>query len=139
VAVGVDDEHRQAVGDGQVDRRLGVLGERLQERARDAAHVHLPERGEPQGEGLGAEPVLVERLGVAQVAELGEGVDQPGDGGLGEAGPPDQLLLGQPAVAGPEAAQHLEAARQRGDELPVGGRREAGGDGVLRHGLPASS
>ena len=55
---------------------------------------------------------------VGQVAERGQGVGQAADGRARQAGARRDLAVGQ-GFAGAEGAQHLEAARQRGDELAV--------------------
>jgi len=48
-------------------------------------------------------------------------VGQARDRRLGQAGALGDLLVAQAYVAGLEGAQHLQPARQRGDELPVPG------------------
>ena len=97
-----------------------MLRERVQERARGAADVDLRERRVAEAHRGGAQRILSRRVRRAQEAELRERVDEPRHRRPREPRPGGDVLVGQPAVAGTEAAQDIETASQRGDELAVG-------------------
>src|SRR5450759_2897235 len=118
VPVGIDEDHRQALSHGEVDRALDVLRETLHRLPRDAADVHLGHGDEAEPPRRAPERVVAVRVRVAEVAGLDERVRQPGDGRLREAGSHRDLLVGQPAVPRVETAQHLQAAPERG-HIPV--------------------
>src|ERR1035437_6591292 len=119
VPVGIDEDHRQALSHGEVDRALDVLRETLHRLPRDAADVHLGHGDEAEPPRRAPERVVAVRAGVAKVAGLDERVRQPGGGRLREAGSHRDLLLGQPAVPRVETAQYLQAAPERGHVLPI--------------------
>ena len=58
-------------------------------------------------------------LRLAEIAELGQRVGQPGHGGLGQAGAGRKLGVAQRPLPRPERVQQLEGAGQRPDELAV--------------------
>src|ERR1035437_1537012 len=119
VPVGIDEDHRQPLSHGEVDRALDVLRETLHRLPRDAADVHLGHGDEAEPPRRAPERVVAVRVRVAEVAGLDERVRQPGDGRLREAGSHRDLLVGQPAVPRVETAQHLQAAPERGHVLPI--------------------
>ena len=108
-----------AVVDGEVDRRIRLLRQRVQERARGSADVDLGERRVAQADRGAAERVLSRRVRRTQEAEVRERVDEPRDGGLRESRPCRDFLIRQPPVARTEATQDVETASQRIDELAV--------------------
>ena len=65
--------------------------------------------------------------------EQGERVHEPRDGGLREPGALHDILLREPPVPRAEAAQHLEAAGERGHELAVRVPGTSRCDDVLLH------
>ncbi len=119
VAVGVDVDHLQPVAHPQVDRRAGVLGEGLHERAGDAPHVHLGEQRVTETDDGGAEMVAVDVVVIAQVTELRQGVGEPGNRRLGQPGAFGKLGVAEIALPGGEAGQDLQSARQGADEFAV--------------------
>ena len=76
---------------------------------------------------------------VVEIAEFGQRVGEARHGRLGKAGAMGDLLVAEHAFAGVERAQDVEAAGQRGHELPVlavAGLGEAVVDGTLEGGGP---
>nr|GFD56087.1 hypothetical protein [Tanacetum cinerariifolium] len=82
-------------------------------------HVEVGQQGVAERQHGGAELVAALVGGVVQVAEAGQRVGQARDGRLGHAGAFRHLAVAEGRFAGPEAAQDLEAARQRRHELAV--------------------
>jgi len=119
VPVGVEHLHVQLVVDREVHGGIGVLRERVQERARAAPDVDLRECGVTEPHRRGAEGVLSPRLGVAQEAQTRERVREPRDGGPRQPGAGGDVLVREPRVARTEAAEHVESATESPDELPI--------------------
>ena len=98
---------------------LHVVGQLLHERARDLADAHRGEQRVADRQHRRAELVLAEAHVVAQVAQLGERVGEPRHRRLGQPGAHRDFLVAEHRLERREAAQHLQAARERGRELAV--------------------
>src|SRR5260370_839512 len=92
----------------------------LAQKPRARPDVHGREQRIADRQHRRAELVLAQAHVVAQVAELGEGVGEPRNRGLGQAGAHRDFLVAEQRLERREAAQHFQAAREGGGELAVG-------------------
>ena len=112
-------DHVRAMALGQRHRDAEAIGHFAHQRQRGCGNAGVGDGRMAQHQHGGAHAQPVRRLARHQVAQLRQRLAQPPHGGLGQAGQAGNLAGAQVLLLGIEAAQDLQAARQRGDEHRV--------------------
>jgi hypothetical protein len=114
-----DVDHAEAVACTQRHRRTAERRQVLHQRPCQLAQVQPRQHGAAQRQRGNAQPVAAAVGHLDQVAQAHQGARQPRHRALGQAAAFGQVLVAQLRVARAEAGQHLQPARQRGDEVAV--------------------
>ena len=114
-----DIAHAQPVANAEADGRVGEGRERAHARPGKMADIQPRQRRRTQRNQRRAEAIGAALGDVVEIAELGQRVSQPRDGGAGEAATGRDLGVGERFLALAEAGQHVEPTRQRRDEVTV--------------------
>ena len=130
----VDHVQARRIGRAERDRGVHLVGELLHERPREVAHVERAEIRVAEREHAHRERIA---LGVGRAGEISHLHQREGEAahrGLGQPRARGDLAVAELAVLAREAAQDVEAARERRDELAVLARLgTAANDGGAAH------
>src|SRR5438067_5448705 len=82
--------------------------------------AEIGQRSIPKRHGRWRKLILLEAGNRCKIAQLGQGVGQPGNGWLWQVRTGRNLLIAEKPVVGMKCAQHIKAAGKRDDEAAIG-------------------